>query len=433
MKTSTEPQRIPRPSTSAQRRAAWVFAALVLAALVFAAPGFLAAEEREEAPLPLEPWGPGILDIHHLDTGQGNATFFVLPDGTTLLVDAGDAAGRVPFADPVPDTSRSAGERIAIYIRRVSPRPELDYVLLTHFHSDHMGFLSDTSPQAAQGGYALSGITEVAQHLTLQTLLDRGWPDYAYPQPIDHASMQHYRRFLAWQRSNQGLEVERFQAGRRDQIVLRQNPRGFPDFEIRNLVVNGKIWTGEGEKTRDLFPPIDSIPQEDRPSENLCSAAFHLRYGPFDYYTGGDLAGLPDDGTPSWHDLETPLARITGPVDVHVVNHHGSIDPANPAFLAALRPRVHILPSWAASHPAPGVFKRLLNQRIYPGPRDVFATRIRPQTQAVLGRRGHAFASDHGHILVRVDPGGGTYRVLILESTDGPLKILAVHGPYRAR
>ena len=66
----------------------------------------------------LPPWTPGTLDIHHLATGQGNSTFFVLPDGTTMLVDAGAATpvARAPIAPPVPDASRSAGEWIARYV-----------------------------------------------------------------------------------------------------------------------------------------------------------------------------------------------------------------------------------------------------------------------------------------------------------------------------
>lgn len=38
---------------------------------------------------PLSPWQPDWLDIHHLATGRGNATFILLPDGPSLLIDAG--------------------------------------------------------------------------------------------------------------------------------------------------------------------------------------------------------------------------------------------------------------------------------------------------------------------------------------------------------
>jgi hypothetical protein len=39
----------------------------------------------------LPAWVPGTLDIHQIVTGRGNAAFMMFPDGTTLLLDAGDA------------------------------------------------------------------------------------------------------------------------------------------------------------------------------------------------------------------------------------------------------------------------------------------------------------------------------------------------------
>ena len=38
----------------------------------------------------LLPWKPGSLDIHQISTGRGNAGLYIFPDGTTLLVDAGE-------------------------------------------------------------------------------------------------------------------------------------------------------------------------------------------------------------------------------------------------------------------------------------------------------------------------------------------------------
>ena len=41
----------------------------------------------------LPAWAPGTLDIHQIVTGRDNAAFVMFPDGTTLLLDAGDAGG----------------------------------------------------------------------------------------------------------------------------------------------------------------------------------------------------------------------------------------------------------------------------------------------------------------------------------------------------
>src|SRR5579859_6090062 len=70
---------------------------------------------------PLPPWTPGTLDIHQISTGRGNAAFFILPDGTTLLVDAGAAGDGLAETNPHPDASKSPGAWIARYIRRRLP------------------------------------------------------------------------------------------------------------------------------------------------------------------------------------------------------------------------------------------------------------------------------------------------------------------------
>ena len=355
----------------------------------------------------LTPWSKGLLDIHHISTGRGNATFFILPDGTSLLVDAGAApVGSIPDATPRPDGSRRPGEWIARYIERIHPHG-LDYVLITHFHVDHMG-----------------GLADVARSIPIGTVLDRGWPDYDYPRPLDSERIRGYRQLL------RDVHVEAFEAGRNDQIVPTDAPESYPNFEIRNLTANGEYWTGEGDETRRQFPPLTALAEKDYPSENMCSLSFRLRYGAFDYYTGGDLTGIPNIGHPEWQNMEKAIADAVGPVDVHVVNHHGSIDPASPEFLAALRPRVHIIPSWSATHPAPSVLKRMLSERAYPGSREVFAVQLREPTKATIGPRAERVQSDRGHIVVRVDRGGASYRVIIVTDEDESGGVKAEFGPY---
>jgi len=307
----------------------------------------------------------------------------------------------------------------------------IDYALLTHFHGDHMGFVSAASPKSAHGDYQLAGITEVAERVPVRRVIDRGWPDYDYPEPLTDPSVANYRRFLEARRQADGLVVERFQPGRSDQIRLVRDPARYPSFQIRNLHANGDVWTGEGDATTRIVPPLDTVPKEDWPVENHCSLAFLLRYGTFSYYTGGDLQGVPPDGYPAWHDQETPIARaIGGPVDVAVIDHHGSIEPANAFFLATLRPRVDIVPAWSTTHPAPVVLKRLLNRRIYADPRDIFVLEFRDATKAAIGPRAQQVASDHGHVVVRVAPGGASYQVFVLDDRSESYAVLSTHGPY---
>src|ERR1700742_1694731 len=88
----------------------------------------------------LPAWSQGNLDIHHISTGRGNATYFVFPDGTTLLIDAGEADPKfIESVKPLkafparPDSAHTAGWYIADYIRQFAPsdRPlKLDYALI---------------------------------------------------------------------------------------------------------------------------------------------------------------------------------------------------------------------------------------------------------------------------------------------------------------
>jgi beta-lactamase superfamily II metal-dependent hydrolase len=363
-----------------------------------------------QAPAPaggsLPPWTPGTLDIHQLSTGEGNAALIVFPDGTTMLIDAGAAVEPSPDLRP----ARPAGVRIADYIQNAGVS-RLDYVLLTHYHGDH-----------------IFGVYDVAGRMPIGTLIDRG---HDYLPPAD-ASFARYREFLRVQH-DRGTTIETIRVGRADQIVLRRDRGALSDVEVRNVAANGDVWSGRGDEVTRIFPALDSLRPEDRPSENMCSIGLRIRDGRFDFFTGGDMPGVPDAGAPAWQSVETAVARAIGPTDVHVVNHHGSIDPESEIFLATLRSAVMILPSWSPTHPSQDALKRMMAARLYPGPHDIFATLLRAPTKASIGARADQLKADHGHIVVRVAPGGSSYRVFVLDDATEARTVLGVFGPYDAR
>ncbi|MEO8032903.1 MAG: MBL fold metallo-hydrolase [Acidobacteriota bacterium] len=381
----------------------------------------------------LPAWTKGTLDIHQISTGRGNSALFVFPDGTTMLVDAGATGDgtKILEADPVPDASRTAGGWIVHYVERaLAPAPiRLDYALLTHFHPDHMGQPTAASAPSKSGAFKLTGITEVGERIPIGTLLDRG---SSYQPPPDDSMWKNYRAFVAEQQTH-GLRVEAFRPGRADQIVMLRDRTAFPDFEVRNVAANGVVWTGRGDEARAAFPPLETLAAEERPSENMCSIALRIRYGKFDFFTGGDMPGVPDAGAPDWQSVETPVAKAIGPTDVHVVNHHGSISPASAFFLSTLRSPVIILPAWSPTHPSQDSLKRMLTMRLYPGPHDIFVTTLREPTKASIGARVDQLKSQHGHIVVRVAPGGDQYRVFVLDDRTEDAKVVAVFGPYLSR
>ena len=385
----------------------------------------------------LPAWTPGTLDIHQISTGRGNAAFFILPDGTTMLVDAGELGGnrsRPRLAPARPDDSPPAGEWLTRYIRRAyqhGSSPRIDYALLTHFHGDHMGAVSDDLEMSESGSYRLTGITRVGEEIPIRKMLDHGWPDYSYPSPHDNANVKNYRAFLEWQMRNNGLVPERFQPGRNDQIVLVDSPEKYPSFEVRNIMANGEIWTGVGSTTRHHFPSL-SAANTVRPTENMSSLGLRLSYGSFDYFTGGDIPGIVLEGQPGWYDVETPVAQAVGPVEVSVLNHHGYMDSMNATFVATLRPRVWILPVWDSAHPTHRASYRLQSTFLYPGPRDMFATNMHEANRVVVVGLDR-LKSDRGHIVVRVTPGGERYHVIIVDDSAETHKVTAIHGPYESR
>lgn len=212
---------------------------------------------------PLPPWSPGILDIHQIQTGRGNAAFLIFPDGTTLLVDAGAVPNRpgLEIGPARPDATHTPGEWIAQYVRDFSPRTPatLDYALITHYHDDHMG-----------------AIDAVGRAIPIRTLLDRG----EAPAPLAGALIDRYREF----RRNFGGSAESLRPGRADQIVATRNGAPYPGFEVRNVAANGEIWTGKGAATWLAFPAgWSALPKDLQPGENSFSAALRIRYGRFSY------------------------------------------------------------------------------------------------------------------------------------------------------
>ncbi len=376
-------------------------------------------------------WTEGYLDIHHINTGKGEAAFFILPDGTTMLVDAGATAQAKPrVTDPKPNGSRTPGEWVSRYILHFlqnQPDKKLDYVILTHFHDDHIGELYPGLKKSSSGNYTLTGITEVAENIPVSKLIDRNWPDYNFPAPLNEGYVQNYIRFVKWNVTNKKFQAEQFRVGTNDQFPLIHHPEKYPDFEIRNIAANGHVWTGTGNNERNYFPPMESLSPAEYPGENKCSIAFRLSYGKFDYYNGGDLT----TGTPgTWQDIETPAGRVTGPLDVCLADHHAYYDAMGVPFLQAVRPRVIIIQIWSPSQPDNGVLRRMLSTGTYPGPRDIFATNIMDETRVVIGSRIDQLKSQQGHVVIRVNPGGESYMIYILDDSEENFRIKAVHGPY---
>jgi len=76
---------------------------------------------------------------------------------------------------------------------------------------------------------------------------------------------------------------------------------------------------------------------------------------------------------------------------------------------------------------------RLRTERFYPGPRDIFSLMLQDATGQIFGGIEDALSSHQGHIVIRVEPGGDRYHVIIVDETSEAGTVRAIHGPYSSR
>lgn len=75
----------------------------------------------------------------------------------------------------------------------------LDYALLTHFDTDHIGQNGKLAIEKVGLDYKLTGITHVGNLLNISTLIDRGYPTYDYPTAakVSGAHISNYKLYVA--------------------------------------------------------------------------------------------------------------------------------------------------------------------------------------------------------------------------------------------
>ena len=131
--------------------------------------------------LPL--WSTGELDIHTISTGRGECLFFIFPDGTTMVVDAGEFSRESSDYKNVlqrPNASVRPSKVYGDYIKHFMPKDKsaIDYFHLSHFHMDHMGNLEKEYVKDETGTYTLAGVTALYHHIPFLEAIDRAYGNY---------------------------------------------------------------------------------------------------------------------------------------------------------------------------------------------------------------------------------------------------------------
>jgi len=235
--------------------------------------------------------GSRTLDIYFIDVEGGQSTLIVTPAGQSMLIDAGYAG--LDNRDP---------ERImaAAHAARIN---HLDYLLVTHFHGDHLG-----------------GVPEVARRLPVTTFVD-------YGEPIETGPfiMEPFAAFKPVRARGKQLHP-----APGDRLALDV-------VEVEVVSAGGALLTTAVKGAGQANPACATPGRIDSDSvENERSLGIRLKFGRFTFLDLGDLSGTKLAA------LACPN-NLVGHADVYLVPHHGNKDTAIPAVIAAASPRVAIL------------------------------------------------------------------------------------------
>ena len=269
-------------------------------------------------------WMPGNLEIHHIDIGQGDSALIIGPTGKSLLFDAGESNWN----------SSAKAQIIGPYVESVLGCKSLDYVVISHFHFDHMGYVG-------YGG--LWNLVET-QGFTVGTTVVR---DYSTHLGNISGTFSNWKTYL--EGAGQPKLHPTFAIEGTTLVDLG------PGVTFNIIAVNGNGAILAGDFHEDTSPP----------SENDYSIGAVLSFGNFDEWVGGDLDGQYEVGGfgYTYHDIELSAAPEVGDVDVYKANHHGSSHSSSTTFINQLDPEVSIVSVGNGNtygHPTQPVMDRLL-------------------------------------------------------------------------
>ena len=374
--------------------------------------------------LPL--WQEGYLDIHMINSARGECSFLILPDGTTLVVDAGEitpTTGDYPISQ-LPSVDIRPTTTYARYIKNYLPEGKswIDYCHISHFHNDHFGdpgIKGETNPI----GYRKIGPMALYDQIPFKNVLDRAYPDYVEDSktaPIDHTWLiEDWKTLIKWGEENGKIQGARFEVGQ-EQIKLLYNKAKYSNFYTMNICGNGY---GYYIKSGATTPKKNGSKSD---SGNPSSCGFYIRYGDFDYVSAGDVTSAPQNRMAYYfrdcadgHKLDA----IKG-------GHHLSGNSYGGQMEAYMFPDVILNQNFYKKQPDID----LLNNKIFPiiGA-EVYTINAHPEALIEYADTYAKISGYNGHIVLRVAPGGASYYVYMLDATNFEYRVKSIHGPYTSK
>ncbi len=246
-----------------------------------------------------QPWkpllSPGWLEVTAVDVSQGDSILIAFPNGQTMLVDAGGFPGLERMAHK---PQIDMGEDVVspyLWSRRIR---HLDYIALSHGHSDHM-----------------AGLPAVLDNFHPSELWIGPEPDSAeWREVVRHAQLDHVR--------------------------IRSFHRGSDVPSIGNV------------QMRALAPEPDYTPGDKATNDD--SLVLEMRYGKRSVLLEGD-AEFPSEAAMMASGELTPVTLLK-------VGHHGSKTSSGDDFLSLIQPQYAIISDGYHNqfhHPSPATLAHL--------------------------------------------------------------------------
>ena len=234
------------------------------------------------------------LDMYFVDTEGGLEALYVSPTGQSLLIDTGNAGGR--------DTDR------LMEIVKTAGIAQIDYLIITHYHSDHIG-----------------GLEELAKRIPIKHFIDHGDP--GEHTPAIEAAFKMYQGLYA----NAPHTVAK------------------PGDKIPISGFNVEVVTSAKQV---LKTPIAGAPGAGKPNPEC--ASFKQRdeshVDPDNFFSVGTVISLGKFRTVNLGDFTWNLEQelmcpnnSIGTVDLYLTSHHGIDQSGSAALVHALHPRVAVM------------------------------------------------------------------------------------------
>ncbi len=317
------------------------------------------------------------IEIHQIDVGTGDAALINIMNNTggiqySILLDAGETNQNKNVIEYLDTHAKHAGGKIY-----------LDYVIASHYHSDHIGGLvgqkeslyTKIGNKKRKCGEVYTGVLGDTAHVSFYTVLDKG-----NNLPTSGTDLYDHYKSLA---GNRRIAVGTTTAGNPfavntispsgvypPPLPVTQNLSlgGYVDLgadangtpvRLRLILADSKVYyPGAPDNTYNVADTLKDLWKINlrtrRKNPNNWGIGWVLEYGAFRWYTAGDVGGYNGSyGTctscsSNYFDIETPISEAFSiiyqqPVSAHghvctqKISHHGSCCSTNQSFLDTLR------------------------------------------------------------------------------------------------